>query len=140
MRVSARAIIFQEGKLLTMFRRKFNSGELTEYYVIPGGGQDDGETLEEAVTRELKEEMSIDIKVVSFLGNEVDKMGEANYFYCEILSGTPKLGGEELERNSQENYYEPRLLKLEDIETVNLYGKNFVEKAIKLISKSGYIN
>ncbi len=140
MRVSARAIIFQEGKLLTMFRRKLNNGELAEYYVIPGGGQDDGETLEEAVTRELKEEMSIDIKVVSFLGNEADKMGEANYFYCEILSGTPKLGGEELERNSQENYYEPRLLKLEDIETVNLYGKNFVEKAIKLISKSGYIN
>ena len=45
MRTSARAIIFIDGKLLTMFRRKRKDNIVKEYYVIPGGGQNEGEAL-----------------------------------------------------------------------------------------------
>ena len=45
-RVSSRAIIIDDNKLLTMFRRKIKSdGTVKEYYVIPGGGLEEGETL-----------------------------------------------------------------------------------------------
>ena len=47
MRVSSRAVIIKDGKLLTMFRRRIKDGKTIEYYVIPGGGQDKGETLEQ---------------------------------------------------------------------------------------------
>ena len=46
-RISSRAIIIEDGKLLTMFRRKTKKdGSVKEYYVIPGGGLEENETLE----------------------------------------------------------------------------------------------
>ena len=35
-----------------------------EYYTFPGGGLEQGETLEEEVIREIKEEFGIDVKVI----------------------------------------------------------------------------
>ena len=53
-RVSARAIIIEDGKLLTMFRRKKKEdGSYQEYYAIPGGGLEENETLKNVI-REIK--------------------------------------------------------------------------------------
>lgn len=130
MRISARAVIIQEGKVLTMFRRKVKDGITKEYYVIPGGGQDEGETLEETVVRELKEEMNVDIKILGYLGQEVWNESTSNYFHCEIVNGTPHLGGEELDRMSQDNYYEPKFIELSLLEKEsNIVGTEFINKA-----------
>ena len=110
-RVSSRAIIIEDGKLLTMFRRKIKKdGSVKEYYVIPGGGLEESETLEENVIRELKEEFNVDIEIVKFLSTEEYDDTIANYFLCKIVNGTPKLGGEELDRITPENYYEIRYI------------------------------
>ena len=130
MRVSSRAIIIENGKVLTMFRRKIKDGVVKEYYVIPGGGQDECETLEQTVKRELKEELNIDIKVLGFLGNELADTTNSNYFHCEIINGIPQLGGEELERMTKENYYEPQFIEIEKINNLDLFGKAFVYKAL----------
>ena len=130
MRISARAVIIQEGKVLTMFRRKVKDGVANEYYVIPGGGQDEGETLEETVVRELKEEMNVDIKILGYLGKEVWNESTSNYFHCEIVNGTPHLGGEELDRMSQDNYYEPKFIDLDLLDSdLKIVGTEFVNKA-----------
>ena len=132
MRISSRAIIIDDGKVLTMFRRKVNNGNINEYYVIPGGGQDPNETLEQTVIRELKEEMNVDIKVLGYLGNEIWNDTTSNYFHCEIVKGTPHLGGEELERMTSENYYEPKFIELENIDSLkNIIGTPFIKKALK---------
>ena len=56
-RESSRGIIVENGKLLAMFRRRINNkNEKIEYYVIPGGGIENGETKEETFIRELNEE------------------------------------------------------------------------------------
>lgn len=52
-RVSARAIIIENNKLLVMFRRKIKDGVVKEYYAILGGGVEENETLEETVKREM---------------------------------------------------------------------------------------
>ena len=128
-RVSSRAIIIDDNKLLTMFRRKIKSdGTVKEYYVIPGGGLEEGETLEENVIRELKEEFNVDIEVVKFLGTEEYDETIANYFLCKIVSGTPKLSGEELERMTPENYYEIRSIDLNDIDNYDINAKDIIKK------------
>lgn len=128
-RVSSRAIIIDDNKLLTMFRRKIKSdGTVKEYYVIPGGGLEEGETLEENVIRELKEEFNVDIEVVKFLGTEEYDETIANYFLCKIVSGTPKLSGEELERMTPENYYEIRYIDLNDIDNYDINAKDIIKK------------
>ena len=130
MRVNSRAVIVDNGKLVTMFRRKIKNGEKKEYYVIPGGGQEEGETLEENVIRELKEELNVDIKILGYLGSRVygDTLG--HYFHCTIVNGEPKLGGEELERMTEDNYYEVRMIDLKELDSLNLDFQDIVEKAI----------
>lgn len=56
-RVSSRAIIFDHDEVYLMFRRKVcDDGSISEYYVVPGGGVQEGESLEENLQRELQEE------------------------------------------------------------------------------------
>ncbi len=127
-RVSSRAIIIEDNKLLTMFRRKVKKdGSVKEYYVIPGGGLEENETLEENVIRELKEEFNVDIEIVKFLSTEEYEDTIANYFLCKIVNGTPKLGGEELERMTSENYYEIRYIDLKDIDNYDINAKDIIK-------------
>lgn len=130
-RVSSRAIIIEDGKLLTMFRRKIKKdGSVKEYYVIPGGGLEESETLEENVIRELKEEFNVDIEIVKFLSTEEYDDTIANYFLCKIVNGTPKLGGEELDRITPKNYYEIRYIDLNDIDNYDINAKDIIKKVI----------
>ena len=130
MRVSSRAVIIEDGKVLTMFRRKVKDGNAIEYYVIPGGGVEEGETLEETVLRELKEEMNVDIKILGYLGKEEKEETTGHFYHCEILSGEPHLSGPELERNSEINYYEPRFVDIEELKNLDFIGMEFVNKAL----------
>lgn len=127
-RISSRAIIIEDGKLLTMFRRKIKSdGSIKEYYVIPGGGLEENETLEENVIRELKEEFNVDIEVIRFLDKEEYEDTIANYFLCKIINGEPKLGGEELERMSESNYYEVRFVDLNELDSIDINARDIIK-------------
>lgn len=127
-RISSRAIIIEDGKLLTMFRRKIKSdGSVKEYYVIPGGGLEENETLEDNVIRELKEEFNVDIEVIRFLDKEEYEDTIANYFLCKIINGEPKLGGEELERMSESNYYEVRSVDLNELDSIDINAKDIIK-------------
>ena len=57
-RTSAKAVIVQNGKLLAI---KLNDGK-EEWYILPGGGQDDEEILPQTVEREVREETGIEVK------------------------------------------------------------------------------
>lgn len=58
-RTSAKAILVREGKILLVR----NTGQRGDWYCLPGGGQQFGETLEEAVRRECAEEVQLDVRV-----------------------------------------------------------------------------
>lgn len=59
-RNSAKALVVSEGKVLLNKCRS----RLGEYYALPGGGQHPGETLEEAVKRELLEETGVSVRPI----------------------------------------------------------------------------
>lgn len=129
-RISARAIIIDNDSVLAMFRRKIKEGKVKEYYVIPGGGCEKNEKLEDTVIRELNEEFSIDIEILGYLGKEEHEETVEHYFHCKIVKGTPTLGGEELERMTKENYYEIRNIKLEDLENTDINAKDKIYMAL----------
>ncbi len=129
-RISSRAIIIDNDQLLTMFRRKIKDGKTEEYYVIPGGGKEGNETLEENVTRELKEEFGVDIKILGYLGTKEPEGRIEHYFHCAIINGEPKLGGEELDRMTPENYYEVRRINLKDLDKISIGAKDKIEMAL----------
>ena len=132
-RVSSRGIIIENDYVYLMFRRRIKeNGEMKEYYVIPGGGINENETLEENVKREMSEEwkeFSVDVKINGYIGKDESEETIANFFSCSIISDTPKLGGEELDRCTESNYYEVRKVKIEDLDKIDVMGKDMIIKA-----------
>ncbi len=63
-RNSAKALILRDGSLLTTMAETRSDGT---YYVLPGGGQEAGETLAEAVVRECREELGAEVGVERLL-------------------------------------------------------------------------
>ena len=133
-RISGRAIIFKDDQVILLFRRRKTNDGYKEYYAIPGGGQDDGETIEECVIRELKEEYNVDIKIIEYLGKVGDEKNLGYLYYCEIINGIPTLGGEEKERNNKDNYYEIQYIKVSEFDNYNILAQNkeLINKAYKL--------
>ena len=62
-RNSAKALIIKDGKMAAIKIR--DAGE--EWYIMPGGGQEAEETLNEAVCREVSEELGIAIECKELL-------------------------------------------------------------------------
>lgn len=129
-RVSARGIIIVGDEVYAMFRRRINEeGIVKEYYVIPGGGIEQGESLEENVKRELKEEFSVDVDIIGYLGVDEGNDSIAHFFSCKIVNGTPMLGGEELKRCCKENFYEIRKIKIANLDDIDILAKDMIMKA-----------
>ncbi len=131
-RVSSRGIIIEDGSVYAMFRRRIkDDGTVKEYYVIPGGGIEENETLEENVIREMKEEFSVDVKIDGYLGKDESEDTIAHFFACSIVNGIPCLGGEELERCTESNYYEIRKVSINNLDKVDILSVDMIIKAYR---------
>ena len=90
-RLGARAILFDsKGRIALMQVRNLN------YYKLPGGGVDAGESVEEALRRELVEEAGAErIEILDEIG-EIDEMREQmqkkSIHYCYLVKLTGPLG------------------------------------------------
>lgn len=130
MKKTVRAIIIKDDKLLVFFRRKLKEGKHITYYAIPGGHVENDETNEETVIRELKEEMNVDIEIISYLG-ELEAYNQIEYYYhAKIVDGELRFGGEELERNSDDNYYEIRWITIDEALNSDITAVDMIKKVI----------
>lgn len=130
MRKTARAVIIDDNKLLVFFRRKVKNGKEITYYAIPGGHVEINEICEETVVRELKEEMNLDIEIISYLGKLVIDNQEENYYYSKIVGGELRFGGEELDRQSDDNYYEIRWLPINELDNSGIRAIDLIKKVL----------
>jgi ADP-ribose pyrophosphatase YjhB (NUDIX family) len=119
-------IIIQEGRILLMFRRK--DGQ--EYYAIPGGMVEKGETEEHAVVREVFEETGYASEIGKELWRHKGVKGKEKFYLMKNITGLEELGGPEAERNSPENYYELKWVPLVDLKDTRLLPEEIKEKII----------
>ena len=122
-RVVARAITFIEDKVLLIERYKKTGNEILHYFTIPGGGVEEGEEFRDTAIRETKEETCCKIEIIKDLIIEDYGEGICHWFFAKYISGTPTLGGEEKERNSDNNHYQVVLIDINDIDNINILGK-----------------
>jgi 8-oxo-dGTP pyrophosphatase MutT (NUDIX family) len=130
MRQRAAGIIIKDGKILLLYRRR----EGNVYYIVPGGGIEEGETPEQAAIREIKEETNLDVEIDRlFFEFDGTRNSHEYFFTVKNIQGEACLGGEELEKNSEENYYEVAWVQLSRLPEINLLPGEVREKLIKTL-------
>lgn len=90
------AAIIRDHRILLVKHREDKSGRT--YWIIPGGGIEPGETEEDCLRREMREETGLEIRVVRLLLDEVAdgriRRPWMKTYLCEPVSGTPRPGDE----------------------------------------------
>jgi mutator protein MutT len=90
---AAIAIVLKGGKILVCQRK--DDDTFGGYWEFPGGKQEDGESLEQCLARELREELNIAARPTTLLDPIVHDYPEVlvrlHPFLCEHESGEPEL-------------------------------------------------
>jgi len=137
-RVVSRGITFINDNILLIERHKKENNQILHYYTIPGGGVEEGEDYVNAAIRETLEETNVKTKLIKYLTKEDYGTGICYWHYLEYLSGTPTLGGEELERNQSDNHYKVVLVNINDIDKINILGlgKKLIKECLEEYKKN----
>jgi 8-oxo-dGTP diphosphatase len=101
-RIGVFAVIFERGRVLLALRRDIG------WWNLPGGGLEIGETVEEAVVREVREETGLEVAVDRLIGvySKPQKQEIVLSFLCHVIGG--QLTTTEESRACQ--YFDPHAL------------------------------
>lgn len=138
MKTGARAVIIKDGKLLLMKRFKLDR----EYYTLPGGDVEKGETPDQTVIREIKEETSIECgnpKLV-FVEDAGSVFGVQHVFTCDYKAGEPLLPPESEEAfwsTPGKNTYEPMWFPMDKLNDIPFVSP-LLKQALLMAFSSGF--
>jgi 8-oxo-dGTP diphosphatase len=99
-KTSTAIIPFPNNKILLIKRKTI---PFRNYWALPGGRMDPGETIEQTIVREVKEETGLDVEVVSVVGEYVEKGARegVEYEYYPTCFVVKPVGGELLKQDSE---------------------------------------
>jgi len=124
MRQRVGVFLIKDGEILLILRCK---KDRNDYYVVPGGGAEEGESLEETAIREIKEETNLDVILGKYLGTSISLPSatfpreQTNHFFvAKSFSGDLRLGGPEAVVNNPDNHYELKWVPIKDLSTIDL--------------------
>ena len=127
------AIIINDNNEVLLVKRSINSRTEPGTWSRPGGQVEFGETVEEAVEREVLEETNVQVRVLRFLemtqniNQDKFKHWIALGFLAKHVSGEP----ENLEPTKHD---EVRWISLSELpENINIYTKNAIDVYLKSI-------
>lgn len=130
-------VMMNDGVVFMHRKNVIRNKDYQEYYTFPGGHLEEGETLEEGVIREIKEEFGINVKVVRKVYElENDRVNMKEYFFlCEYIDGEFGTGdGEEFSSNPEykdSGEYIPEIVKRENIPGLILLPLEIKEKFVQ---------
>jgi len=120
-------ILIDKGGILLLYR--FKNGE--EYYVFPGGGVEDAESIIDAAVREAKEETGLDVEIKQQLWEYENNGRIEHFFLIDKFSGELKIGGPEQDRQSPDNVYRLEWVAFEKVSNLKLLPEAMKNKVLK---------
>ena len=112
----AAALIVQNKRLLVIYRQKLDR----EYYVLPGGSVEPGESIEQACVREVREETGLDVVIQRQIWTYVNNGRTEHYFWATVVGGKVLLGYPEGARQSASNRYTLGWIDAQQLAQINL--------------------
>jgi mutator protein MutT len=131
-----RGIIIEAGKIVLIERK---SKDRT-YYIFPGGGIEEGETTKEALTREMKEELGVDISIGDFFDDHQYSTPEGenirhSFYLCKETGGVFGTGeGPEYQPGNAyqlDGTHDPVKIPLSELPNINLLPIKIKELVIE---------
>jgi 8-oxo-dGTP diphosphatase len=124
MRKISQAFIIQDNKVL-MVKQYTSRGKIV--WTFPGGGLEEGETFEQGVIREVKEETGYDVSVNRLLRQEVNRY---QLFLCDIDGGYLRI---DKSNPDNDDIIDVRWVDINDPECfdeINLIGLNSYKRSL----------
>jgi len=135
----AAGIVVKDDKVLLMWRFRNDR----EYYVIPGGGIEEGEDIEEGLEREIFEELNLKIKnyekFFEFLNDFTSSRNVPRmdyYFIIKDFEGEVKIGDPELSSQTQQNIYRPEWIEISKLSELNLMPEEAKKRLIEYFKEN----
>jgi mutator protein MutT len=102
-RIGVFALIFNDEKQILLGHRRD-----IDWWNLPGGGMESGETVEEALCREVREETGLEVKVERLVGvySKPQKQEVVLTFLCQVIDGTLQ----STEETRESRYFAPDAL------------------------------
>jgi 8-oxo-dGTP diphosphatase len=99
-KTSTAIIPYDENKILLIKR---NTKPFKGYWALPGGRMDLGETIEQTIVREVKEETGLDVAIMRKIGEYVEKglKDEVEYEYYPTCFLVKPVAGELKKQDSE---------------------------------------
>jgi mutator protein MutT len=130
------AVIFNNNDELLITRRKNNPAQ--GFFDLPGGFVNIGETAENAVVREVKEELNIDVSELEFIATFPNEyvFGGIQYFTEDIVFACKITDFSSIFANDDISDYEFKPLAQVNIDDIGLNSIKNVIKFLKNIRKN----
>ncbi len=102
--VAVDAVIVEAGKVLLILR---DHEPFRGFWVLPGGHVEENETVEQAVVREIKEEVGLDVEIVGLIGIFSDPSRDPRGLVSVAFLTRPTGGQLRLNRESKDAKWFP---------------------------------
>lgn len=130
------SVVLVKGTKILLLKSRYSSGE---FYLLPGGGIEGFETVEETAIRETKEETGYDIKIekLLYLSEWIEKKRNKNVLYIIFLGNI--IGGKETHLKDpcleKGNIQAIEWIEIKDLNKIKFYPKEIIKKLKKGIKK-----
>ena len=137
----AGVILFNPQTRQILLIHRWKNGE--EYFVIPGGGAESGETAVQAAQREIQEELGWSLSKKQLQPAFTFRNGQRLeiYFHASIShTSAPMIHGEEALRSHTQNLYQPEWLDIEAIRGLNIQPAGLKNLLLDCLTQEGLKN